>query len=488
MRILHVFRPAPESLEGRALLRGGAAGSWLPAQPVATGGAAASTAGDVFAPQMGDILTAADVSQAHLSRSEIGAIVTHQIERAYSAFGSGLSQALSGLATGGDGSTFEGDIHSLCDGLSARCTAILSTSPRAASSLVPSLQVTIDGSGPNSLDSRLSAISIDVGSFDASRSGMVSVAQASRQVAVAAIGKFTQDPAFAFSGGGGSAGGGSIGGGSIGGNSLRAAPAAPAAVTAAASSNTAINVSWAYVPGATGYLIERSPDGADWAEIARVRVGNNDTYSDTGLTPDTTYFYRVRAANAGGFSDPSPYATAVTSLAPPDAPASFYLNPINDPHGIPLAMHIHPRLTIIINGQQQTIPAYIGLTYPGGSSDPNSTFTAATPIHTHDASGYLHVESTQVYTFRLSDVFDIWSHYAGGQGHPVSDASIVFTSQDLLGHLVDATHQITMTVNGQPSTLFGNLALNDPNGTLFSQEGDPSNLNIVITYGPISGS
>jgi hypothetical protein len=321
------------------------------------------------------------------------------------------------------------------------------------------------------------------------------MAHTSRSRVLAALHTFTAAPAFRFPGGGtggqrtggDSGAGGRIGGGGAFINPLRLPPAAPTAVTATATSNTAITVSWAYVPGATGFVVEQSTDGTDWVEIARVRVGNNDTFNDTELTPDTTYYYRVRAANAGGFSDPSPFTAAFTSLAPPDAPASYYLNPIPDPHGIPLAMHIHPHLTIIINGQQVTIPAYIGLTYPSGSTNPNSTFTSATPIHTHDTSGYIHVESTQVYTFRLSDIFDIWSHYAGGQGHPVSDPSIVFNSQDLLGHLVDATHRITMTVNGQPSTLYGNLPLNDPDGTLVSEEGNSSNLNIVITYGPISG-
>src|SRR5262249_43759878 len=169
--------------------------------------------------------------------------------------------------------------------------------------------------------------------------------------------------------------------------------------------------SWTGVAGATGYKIERSLDGTNWDQIARVRVGNNDTYTDTGLSPDTTYYYRVRAVNAAGDSSPSPYTTAITTATPPDAPAGFVLSPIQDPHHLGLAMHIHPKLTIIINGQQQVIPASIGLTYPSGSSNPNSSFTAATPIHTHDTSGYLHVESTQVYTFRLSDFFDVWSHY-----------------------------------------------------------------------------
>jgi hypothetical protein len=481
---LYRFRPSPDTLEGRVLLHGGGDDEPSAGAPAASQDAATSTAAEVFRPQMGRVVTMTDVTRAHLSRARAHGLIAGQIRRAYVAFGSGLGQAASRLATSGDRAALRADLRALSAGLDARVTQILSTSPRAADSLVPSLQSAIDGPGPNSLVSRLMAAA--PASPDATRRSLLDLADASRGRVLAAFHTFTQDPAFGFPGGG--TGGGGTGGGT-GRISLRVPPAAPAAVAAAPTSNTAINLSWAYVPGATGYVIEQSTDGIDWAEIARVRVGpNNDTYSDTGLTPNTTYFYRVRAANAGGFSDPSPYTAAFTSLAPPNAPAGFVLSPIQDPHHLGLAMHIHPHLTIIINGQQVAIPAYIGLTYPSGASDPNSSFTAATPIHTHDPSGYLHVESTQVYMFTVGDFFNVWSHYAGGQGHPVSDPSVVFNSQDILGHMADATHQITMTVNGKPSALYGNLPLNDPDGTLISEEGNPSNLNIVITYGPSSGS
>jgi fibronectin type 3 domain-containing protein len=40
-------------------------------------------------------------------------------------------------------------------------------------------------------------------------------------------------------------------------------------------------------------------------------------YSDTGLTPSTRYYYRVRAYNDGGDSNYSFVATAITKLAAP---------------------------------------------------------------------------------------------------------------------------------------------------------------------------
>src|SRR6185369_13361748 len=64
-----------------------------------------------------------------------------------------------------------------------------------------------------------------------------------------------------------------------------------------------------------GFRIERSLDGSNFAEIATVNA-NVTMFSDTGLTPNTTYFYRVLAFNNFGNSDPSNVA-ADTTPSPP---------------------------------------------------------------------------------------------------------------------------------------------------------------------------
>jgi hypothetical protein len=102
-------------------------------------------------------------------------------------------------------------------------------------------------------------------------------------------------------------------------------------------------------------------------------------------------------------------------------------------------MHIHPHLTIIINGQVQVIPAGIGI----------EANDSALPLHTHDATGKIHIESPVVYDFTLQDFFTIW-------GQPFNDHAI-------LNHPTNAARRVTvmMTVNGQPSTAFGSLVLHD---------------------------
>ncbi|MFL5343027.1 MAG: IPT/TIG domain-containing protein [Gemmataceae bacterium] len=84
----------------------------------------------------------------------------------------------------------------------------------------------------------------------------------------------------------------------------------PTGLTATAASSSQINLSWNGPAGATGYKVQRSPDGAgNWVQIG---TGPGTNYSDTGLSASTTYYYRVSATGAGGDSVFSAVAQATT--------------------------------------------------------------------------------------------------------------------------------------------------------------------------------
>ena len=106
---------------------------------------------------------------------------------------------------------------------------------------------------------------------------------------------------------------------------LEAPPSAPW-LTAAASSD-AVTLSWTDVADETGYRIERLADGdTDWVTIAT--TGEDvTTYTNGGLSPGSSYEYRVVATGPGGDSEPSNVASAktvkVTVADPPE--------PVGDP-------------------------------------------------------------------------------------------------------------------------------------------------------------
>jgi hypothetical protein len=93
---------------------------------------------------------------------------------------------------------------------------------------------------------------------------------------------------------------------------------APSDLSATAVSSSQINLSWSPPLNdggspVTGYKIIRSTVGsATWSTIAQDTNSTSTAYSDTGLTPSTTYYYRVYAINSDGTGQVSNYARATT--------------------------------------------------------------------------------------------------------------------------------------------------------------------------------
>jgi hypothetical protein len=85
----------------------------------------------------------------------------------------------------------------------------------------------------------------------------------------------------------------------------------PTGLSASALSSSQISLSWNASSGATSYKVQRSPDGATgWAQVGS---SVSTAFTDSGLVPSTTYFYRVLASNSVGDSGPSNVASATTA-------------------------------------------------------------------------------------------------------------------------------------------------------------------------------
>ncbi len=117
----------------------------------------------------------------------------------------------------------------------------------------------------------------------------------------------------------------------------------------------------------------------------------------------------VLAAACGSGGSPSsptvtPHALSMsTGPAPWPAPrnASVYIAAA----GLPalsqeqLAYHIHAHVDIFVNGVQEPVPANIGIDINAGK---------ISPLHTHDATGVIHIESADQRRFTLGQFFTEW--------------------------------------------------------------------------------
>src|SRR5688572_27493374 len=81
-------------------------------------------------------------------------------------------------------------------------------------------------------------------------------------------------------------------------------PAAPSGLIASVISESQIDLTWTdNSDNETDFIIERSFNGlTGWSAIDMTAADVNET-SNTGLSSDTTYYYRVRSINVVGSSD-----------------------------------------------------------------------------------------------------------------------------------------------------------------------------------------
>lgn len=97
--------------------------------------------------------------------------------------------------------------------------------------------------------------------------------------------------------------------------------------------------------------------------------------------------------------------------------------------------HYHAQVYVYVNGQNQPVPAEIGI--------PNNQCLYA--LHTHDASGIIHIESPDNSSYVLGNLFDIW-------GQPLS-------TTNFMGHQVSGSNKLVIDVydaNGKMTVYTGN--------------------------------
>jgi hypothetical protein len=108
--------------------------------------------------------------------------------------------------------------------------------------------------------------------------------------------------------------------------------------------------------------------------------------------------------------------------------------------GTRMVMHIHPQITVSVNGQPTIVPENVGIDNTLWKDHSLDTYgmQGMSPLHTHDNSGTLHVESTVNRDYTLGEFVNVWSGLDTGNGKILK-----------------------VTVNGQPISDWKNHILKD---------------------------
>jgi len=117
----------------------------------------------------------------------------------------------------------------------------------------------------------------------------------------------------------------------------------------------------------------------------------------------------------------------------------------------PIIIHMHTTLKIVIHGEQLTIPKYIGIDpilYNSHILDKYGIKNPRTyPLHTHDTSGVIHIESTVIRTFTLGEFFDVWGE--------------TFNENCVMDKCSDKLNKVRMYLDGSESFEFREHVLKD---------------------------
>ncbi|MEI9921933.1 MAG: fibronectin type III domain-containing protein [Bacteroidota bacterium] len=190
---------------------------------------------------------------------------------------------------------------------------------------------------------------------------------------------------------------------------LAAIPPTPTSPSATAASSTQLNLSWTDASSTeTGFAIERSTTSGSGYTLLTTTAANATSYSDTGLSPSTPYYYRMRAVADNANSAYTSEFTGTTLISPPTAPTGL--------------------------GASAASPSQINLTW----TDASSTETGfEVERSTTSGSGFTLVTTTAANATSFNDTgltatttyyYRIRSVNAGGGSSYTSEASATTTS------------------------------------------------------------
>lgn len=153
--------------------------------------------------------------------------------------------------------------------------------------------------------------------------------------------------------------------------------------------------------------------------------------------------------DASNDENPSGAGSEVVFPAPADASGAAEAAGLEPLPQEQLEYHIHPQLTVYVDGDQVKVPANIGIDQEDG---------LISALHTHDDSGEIHVEAPERADFTLGQLFTEWD--------------VELTDTCIADHCPDEANGFVVYVDGEPVD-------GDPNDIVFEDEQE-----IIVWHGP----
>ncbi|MCR2804417.1 LamG-like jellyroll fold domain-containing protein [Paenibacillus soyae] len=188
---------------------------------------------------------------------------------------------------------------------------------------------------------------------------------------------------------------------------------------ATSTGSDAINLSWAAVPDALGYNIYRSTEeNGTYTQINSAPIPTT-SYSDTSLTPNTNYYYKVRVSGASTFAVVS---AATGGEGIPDFDVSRYSLHVNHKHQSVLRV-IHPDRSIQVLTSQASFassdPAVAAVDSAGlvtGISTGTATITATYNGQAYQATVVVIADASLKAWYKLDETSGASAADASGYG------------------------------------------------------------------------
>lgn len=229
-------------------------------------------------------------------------------------------------------------------------------------------------------------------------------------------------------------------------------PSAPSGLVVTVVSSTQINLLWTASTdnlGVTGYNVQRC-SGAGCSNFAQIATPTTTSFSDHGLSPSTSYSYRVQATDAAGNLSAFSGTSSGTTLTSSGGPVSVSITPKRG--GVAASQ------TIAITATVNNDVGGAGVTWSTtGGTLAGQTSTAAT------------FSSTTAGLFTITAKSNADTTQSASATIGVTDLTGVTTYHNNLARDGTNTHEFALTPGNVNTTTFGKLFSCAVDGAIYAQ-------------------